>query len=289
VNSDVDGRVSPLLDEPFKRFPYDRSVARVVAACLLACVSACRANFEERSDASHASDTTRCVPTGHDEDNDGVDDACDVCPHVADVTQLDTDGDRVGDVCDPQPEVPRQHLVYFDPFVTQEPMWTSVPAGAGTVTADEAELSGSGGAASWFRPYSVGQDRFEIGVAMSTVVPPTQRSVLALMASSSEVSFYCELFDAGTGAGSTFKYTYTLDGSMFVSPEVVPVATQFSGGTGTMRFDVEPNGASCATTWRAQPLSAVGTRPAGLEPDNIRVFVENINVRIAYFVQIRSD
>jgi hypothetical protein len=44
------------------------------------------------------------VPVGHDEDHDGIDDACDVCPHVADGPQLDRDGDRVGDACDPDPD-----------------------------------------------------------------------------------------------------------------------------------------------------------------------------------------
>lgn len=38
-----------------------------------------------------------------DEDDDGHDDACDVCPGIADSQQADTDGDEVGNACDPTP------------------------------------------------------------------------------------------------------------------------------------------------------------------------------------------
>jgi hypothetical protein len=58
------------------------------------------------------------TPRGHDEDGDGIDDGCDVCPHVPDPAQLDSDGDGVGDACDPEPANPRQ---YFALFATMQP------------------------------------------------------------------------------------------------------------------------------------------------------------------------
>lgn len=52
--------------------------------------------------------------TSHDEDGDGVHDACDVCPGIPD-DQADGDGDGVGDACDPDPTT-AQHIVLFESF-----------------------------------------------------------------------------------------------------------------------------------------------------------------------------
>ena len=41
-----------------------------------------------------------CSPPGIDSDSDGIPDACDNCPHVANPGQEDADSDGVGDVCD---------------------------------------------------------------------------------------------------------------------------------------------------------------------------------------------
>ena len=94
----------------------------------------------DRADGSIAHDDSplvACTPTGHDEDADGIDDACDVCPHIADASQADGDGDRVGDVCDPEPANPRQQIVLFDGFGTLDPAWELT----GPVT-DQAALHG---------------------------------------------------------------------------------------------------------------------------------------------------
>ncbi len=59
--------------------------------------------------------TSPCA-SGFDEDSDGIDDACDVCPWVSDADQTDTDHDGVGDACDPRPLVAGEQLVVFDPM-----------------------------------------------------------------------------------------------------------------------------------------------------------------------------
>ena len=73
------------------------------------------------------------VLLGHDEDEDGVADAADVCPHLAG-TQDDGDGDRVGDDCDPEPNNPRQSVLAFvaveggqHPFAIEDGTWTPQP------------------------------------------------------------------------------------------------------------------------------------------------------------------
>jgi hypothetical protein len=57
-------------------------------------------------------------PIGHDEDGDGLDDACDTCPAVDDASNVDGDGDGVGDACDPTPDASCEQRLRFDGFGT---------------------------------------------------------------------------------------------------------------------------------------------------------------------------
>lgn len=52
----------------------------------------------------------------YDEDDDGLGDVCDNCPHVDNADQTNADGDGVGDACDPYPEEGDDVIVFFDGF-----------------------------------------------------------------------------------------------------------------------------------------------------------------------------
>ena len=69
-----------------------------------------------------------CVgATAHDEDGDGIVDACDNCPSVANADQADVgesyagdSPDGVGDACDPRPADGGDSIALFDPFTSRQ-------------------------------------------------------------------------------------------------------------------------------------------------------------------------
>jgi hypothetical protein len=110
-------------------------------------------------------------PTQHDEDGDGFGDACDVCPTVSDPEQLDRgelDGiafdDGVGDACDPRPSTGGDRISALYTFAADSPSaWT----GAGwSIAGDRARASG---AARWLGTRAASGDAVTARLALESV------------------------------------------------------------------------------------------------------------------------
>ncbi|HEY5943926.1 MAG TPA: hypothetical protein VIV40_00465 [Kofleriaceae bacterium] len=87
---------------------------------------------------------TRCAaPIGHDEDLDGLDDACDPCPFDVD-NAGDADGDGIADGCDPDPDQVDDVVMFSGFEVASRGELTIVD---GSYDADSFRATGTGAAA----------------------------------------------------------------------------------------------------------------------------------------------
>jgi hypothetical protein len=222
-----------------------------------------------------------CTPVGHDEDGDAIDDACDVCPHLPGADQADTDGDFVGDACDPEPMMPRQRLVFFDPFVNLA-NWS--PRSDEVANNDQAVMTSIGNFSALVRPYVPMTDLFEMGLAADTV-GSGQAIVMINLDTGDTSNYFCEIYDNGV---ANLQFTYTLDGSNFVHPGVEQAMNRLAAGAGRLRFERDAANVRCGATWSGETLETGGPTPA-IAADNLVIYAENVTVRIQYFVQIRTE
>ncbi len=226
-------------------------------------------------------DAKPCTPVGHDEDGDGVDDACDVCPHMANPDQGDGDGDLVGDICDPEPTIARQRIVTFDSFVDLA-AWTRSSNEASN--GDDAVLEALGTSRLIYRPYTAMDDLFEIGLSVGTAGSP-QAIVLLSMDTIASGSYFCELYDNGSNA---LQFTYTFDDSNFNHPGVQPAGQRLGQHEGRLQLERDTTNVRCAANWNGESLVTGGATPA-IIPEYVSLYAENAAVRIQYFVQIRTE
>lgn len=226
-----------------------------------------------------------CTPVGHDEDGDGVDDACDDCPHLADPAQIDSDGDGVGDVCDPEPAMPRQQIVVFDPFTTLGAQWQA--SSGTTVSGDRLFLDGQNGSSIVTLTLAPHHDLFEIH-GTTGIKGPANQALLGLFvgAKTGPGTYYCELFD---DTNTVLQFTYTLDGSNYMHGASTPATNRLASGDGTFSYDVSPTTAHCASTWHGEPLSVTAAVPAGIPAEVVQIYAEGVDLHVDYFIDIRTN
>jgi hypothetical protein len=232
-------------------------------------------------------DSFLCVSTiNHDEDGDGINDDCDVCPHIADPTQLDTDGDRVGDACDPEPTNPRQQIVMFDPFVTIDPSWTNVSV---TLGSDEIVIDARGGkSGELFRPITPTHDLFIIGATTGNGDVTTHHISLVTFPTAAAGDAYCEMYDNGTNTVTQFTWTYDNVAYNSVGTDTWSV-TRLANGAGTFAYDYSATAVSCSSTWQGMIRGGGGATPNGIPPEQFGIYGENLLMHVQWFIDIRTN
>ena len=247
----------------------------LVAILAIACCG--RVGFETESTCPNA--------TGHDEDGDGIDDACDGCPHIADPTQPDRDGDGVDDACDPHPDTPGDKIAFFDPFTGPRSSWM-FPLTQPTYSGDDLVVDVvTTGYFNGVLALSGSNATYSMGFAI-TATGGSNDQILIGLDQDGNHTYYCELLDA-PGSQPAFGYTGN-DGGTFnrFATGAMPALAVASDVVITLA-NAPPN-VTCATTWAAQPDLLSGAIPDGITPSYMDVGVDGLALAIHWFVVITS-
>jgi len=223
-------------------------------------------------------------PVGHDEDGDGIDDACDGCPHVADPAQLDGDGDGVDDVCDPQPLVPDETIALFDPFLQPQSHFAPLGAALSASYTDRLEVDARGSAALFELAAAPANDHFAMAGSIGASNGAGQ--VTIFVHSSATAYFYCELVNAASDVNFDLAYTY--DSMMYFTGPQQKMVAPLANGAFSLELDHRPPDVTCATGW---PPSGTDREPipSAMAPNGTMGFeVIDAELALDYFVWIHT-
>lgn len=225
-------------------------------------------------------------PLGHDEDDDGIADRDDSCPHMANLDQADGDGDGVGDVCDPHPAVAGDRITMFDPFVVRDPRWSADSQVA--FEPDQVVIPLGGGALEFSR--TVSDITFEIGGEVTAVDATGLDQLFLGVSRGTDPLWYGELLDNhGTQRRATVLYTqastYTQLGNMPLAGPLQPGPIIFrvvvrTGPTASVALHVE---------FSDRVIDVSGPSTFNLKSGmNVRIFDTGFGLRIRYAIAIES-
>jgi hypothetical protein len=259
-------------------------MARVRRLAALVVLSGCgRLQFDPLplpSDAPGADPDSKamaCVAVGHDEDNDGVDDACDVCPQRVD-DGLDGDGDGVGDTCDLS--ALQQVRTLFDPFTSVRSEWNPYP---GVIMGDVLRYADASGGSVMTLVDPPARDTFELTGVLLGAIAPNQISLQ--MDRLGPGSYYCEIYDDGNVA--QLQLTTTPDGNTYTTIDTAPLPSRFDAGPFRIILDHTPPTTTCIADWDGMRIIASGTNPA-IIPDRMLVGINQLDVELTSFVRLRT-
>jgi hypothetical protein len=227
------------------------------------------------------SSTACAMAVGHDEDGDGVDDGCDVCPQITD-NQLDSDADRVGNSCDLA--TTQETRMFFDPAIAKRPGWRY--DANQTLNGDSITLPGTVGASVVMFAGTPGHTVVEAGGRISATDAGDHQLAIHVGREGS-TNYYCELYEAG---GSMNAKLTLNNAGVYSNINATPVPGPLTAGS-TIRlvFEHAPPNLRCVVWWNGVRYQAATTTAPGVVPlEQIYLAANGIDAEIQYFVQLST-
>jgi hypothetical protein len=254
---------------------------------LLIALAGCgRVAFDATTDGGGGGDAGPRIcanPVDHDEDGDLVDDACDVCPHIANAPQKDTDGDGVGDACDPNPMTPGETIRFFETFNgALSPTW-DVGGTLGTPSGDGMRYDTLAAPAYVNRLVPLASNEtFTLGARVLAETAGGHQITIA--GENATAYYYCEILDGVSSA--KVAMTYTLDGTTYMVNNPQAINAPVVGGDIDLTMHKVGDAVTCSTSWPPAPTSTGPT--AGIAGMELDLFLTGSVTELRYFIDITS-
>lgn len=247
---------------------------------LLVLTTGCgRFAFEPSPDARP--DTVPPSCTGHDEDADGIPDACDLCPTSADPAQLNPDGDGTTAECDITSG--NETIAFFDPFIADRSEWGYGPLPHSYVN-DSLAVDSRNMYGFIDRPGTATNDYFLIAGTIVAVAPTGAAQITLSFYTAGTPHYYCEIY-GGTTA-SKVALTYTFDNVTYTSDTKQDLPSGVQPGPFMLIANHRGGNLGCA----ALEGSIVGAIPAGFGTvDRLAIQTKGLDLRIDHYLHIQTD
>lgn len=220
--------------------------------------------------------------TDHDEDLDGIDDACDLCPHVFDPAQANFDRDGLGDACDW--DLFSESVLFFDPFEEPRAEWDYERAA--TVDNDQLVLAGVGADSYAALTDAPGLERIEMEGEIVAVATGRRQIALHADDASGTASYYCELYDGGSYG--KIGLTYTFDQVEYVVVMERTIGRVEPGPVKVTLVNVRPN-IQCIFEYGGNREQVGGFVPDELPGTRFAIESLGADTRIDYAIRITAN